>query len=351
VLARAVALASILLAAIASAAVVVTDPGQGPVTLAPGGSGAGELSGIVWVAADQYFAVSDSAAGLFELDVDIDPATGEILAAAVVDVLTLGAGSDLEGLVHPPLGGAVLASDETGPAIREYRLSDGAVLSNLGLPAIYGQIRANFSLESLAMRAAPDPTDDALWTANEEALSVDGPLSTNASGSVVRLQRFDSALAAAGQWAYVTDPYPGSPFGGNERSGVADLLALPSGELLVLERSFSSALFRARLYEVDFAGATETSALANLDTDPFTPVGKTLVWELASGFNNYEGIALGPALDNGDRSLLLVSDDGGSASQTLYPLRLPEPGRVLQLGAGLLLLGWLRRRVSRAARA
>jgi hypothetical protein len=339
------ALLPLLLATVATAdVVVVTDPPQGHVNLAAGAPGAGELSGIAWVAGDQYYAVSDSGALLFELDVDVDPATGEILAASVVDSLALGAGSDLEGLVHPPLGGAVLASDEVGPAIREYRLSDGAVLASVAVPALYANLRANFGLEALALRVAPNPTDDALWTANEEALSVDGPLATNTAGSVVRLQRFDAALDPDGQWAYETDPYPGSPFGGNERSGVVELLALPGGELVVLERSFSSQLFQARLYQVDFAGATDTTALASLASDPYVPVGKTLLWSFPTAFSNYEGMALGPTLDDGARSLILVADDGGGASQTLYALALPEPGGALPRVAGALLVLRLGRR-------
>jgi hypothetical protein len=284
---------------------------------------------------------------LYQLDVDVDPASGAILSASVLGGLSLASGSDHEGVVHHPLGGSVLTADEVGPAIREYRLSDGAELSSVSLPAIYAQARSNLSLESLAQHVAASASDDALWTANEEALAVDGPLSDASTGTLVRLQRFDATLAPAGQWAYRTDPYPGAPFLSQERSGVADLLALPNGELLVLERSFSSTLFRSRLYRVDFGGATDVSGLASLASEPFTPVGKTLLWERGGGFENFEGLALGPELDAGDRSLLLVSDDGGGAAQSLYPLRIhyaPEPGTTAQALAGGLLLACLARR-------
>lgn len=342
----AVATLSALLACAAPAAVSIVDPGQGPVALPAGTPGAAQLSGLGWAGADVWYAVSDAVATLFELDVDVDASTGEILTAAVVDSQALGAGSDLEGLVLHPLGSSVLASDEVGPAIREYRLSDGAVLSSVTVPAIYANVRANRSLESLALRVAESSSDDALWTANEEALTVDGPVSTATTGTIVRLQRYDESFVPDGQWAYVTDPYPGAPFLGQERSGVADLLALPGGELLVLERSFSTALFRLRLYRVDFAGATDTTALGQLDSDPFTPAAKTLLWEISGGLDNFEGLALGPELDAGDRSLLLVSDDGGGLPQSLYALRLelPEPGAAVQLAAGLLVVGLLHRR-------
>jgi hypothetical protein len=298
------------------------------------------------VAGNQWYAVSDGGGLLYELAIGVDASSGQIVSRSVVGSLALAAGSDLEGLVYFALGGSVLASDEVGPAIRRYQLSDGAVLGSVAVPAIFSQIRPNFSLESLSQRAAAHPANDALWTANEEALVVDGPLSTSSAGTIVRLQRYDASLTPDGQWAYVTDPYPGGPFLGQQRSGVADLLALENGELLVLERSFSDQLFRARIYQVDLGGATDTSALTSLATDPFTPVTKTLLWQVAGVTQNYEGLAVGPPLAMGDRSLLLVADDGGSggAQQALYPLRLPEPGATLQLIVGVLACGVLRRR-------
>ena len=166
----------------------------------------------------------------------------------------------------------------------------------------------------------------------------------------MRLQRFDDMLTPDGQWAYITQPFPGTPFFDQERSGVSDLLALPGGEPLVLERSFSSVLFRSRIYEVDFAGATDTPSIVNLDLTPFTPVAKTLLWERVGGTENYEGLTLGPMLDDGDQSLLLVSDNGGGSSQALHALRIthvPEPALLLQLEAGcglLLVMSRLRRR-------
>jgi hypothetical protein len=341
----AVVAAVLLVLCSAAPGATIVDPGQGPVALAPGTPGAAELSGLAYAGAGRYYAVTDSGGTLFELVIPVDATSGEILSASVVNSLALAAGTDLEGLVQHPLGGSVFVSDETGPAIREYRLTDGAVLSSVTVPAIFSQVRNNLSLESLAMRVGPGTTDDALWTANEESLLVDGPVSTASAGTVVRLQRFDKTWTADGQWAYVTDPYPGAPFLGLERSGVADLLALPNGELLLLERSFSSSLFRARIYQVDFAGATDTSALASLAIDPYTPVGKTLLWEVSGVSENYEGLAVGPQLDAGDWSLLLVSDSGGGTPQSLYPLRvIPEPGVTLQLAAGLLGLWLLRRR-------
>lgn len=333
-----VAVCTSLLATPARAASIV-DPGFGPFVFE---GGPGELSGLTRVAGSQYYAVSDSGGALATLEIEVEGATGAVTSAAVGDELVLTPGSDLEGVAYDAATSRVYASDEVGPAIRSYDPASGAQLGGLAVPGIYAGARPNRSLESLAR----NPATGALWTANEEALTPDGPVSSFSAGTWVRIQRFAASGAAAGQWAYRTDPIPGGPIAGQQTNGVSDLLALPSGELLVLERSFSSLAFGARIYQVDFAGASITSDLASLATDPFVAVTKTLLWETSLELANFEGIALGPQLDDGSFSLLLVSDDGPPSLQALYPLRVtfvPEPGTGLLLAAGLSGLAMRRR--------
>jgi hypothetical protein len=169
-----------------------------------------------------------------------------------------------------------------------------------------------------------------MWTANEEALSGDGAVSSFTAGTTVRLQKFDALLSPAGQWAYVTDPISGD-LGNNGRdievSGVSDLLALPSDDLLVMERSLGATPFgfRIRLYQVDLSAATDVSALPTLAGESYAAAGKALLWEGNFPANNFEGIALGPPLTGGVHSLLLMSDDGGGTHQGLYALVLAPP--------------------------
>lgn len=326
-------------------AAMIVDPDHGPVRVMSDPPQDLELSGIAYAGGSQFYAVSDQGGMLFPLDVTIDPTSGAILGVEVGSGTVLAQGVDLEGIVYDAASGSVLVADESGPALREHALSDGALLDEIALPAIFSAARSNLSLESLTL----DSAGGLLWTANEEALTVDGEPSGFATGTTVRLQRFDASREPAGQWAYTTDPIPGGPALGLERSGVADLLALPGGELLVLERSFSSVFFRTRIYQVDFAGATDTSELGNLASDPHIPVGKILLWELGGEGSlraNYEGLALGPALDAQDWSLLLIADDGGGADRFLYPLRItfaPEPtggrGRAAALASLAMLFG------------
>jgi hypothetical protein len=300
----------------------ITDPGQRPVPLPRGGTAARELSGITWAGGTRYYAVSDKVPALFSLSVAVDPRRGTITSASVDAATPRLAGSkDLEGIAYNPTAGTVLVSDETGPAIREYRVADGALVRTLDLPPVYRNARNNLSLESLSM----DPEHRTLWTANEETLSNDGPISSRKAGSVVRLQRFDHTYRPTGQWAYVTDPTFGA-FAGKRRrlegSGVSDLVALPGGGLIVLERAYGLSGLRIRLYEVDFSGATDVTDVPSLGGTTYTPVGKRLLWERRFPDANFEGAALGPELEDGARSLVLIADDGQHMRQALYALTL-----------------------------
>jgi len=100
----------------------------------------------------------------------------------------------------------------------------------------------------------------------------------------------------------------------------ATAAALPGGALLVLERAYGAGGLRNRLYEVDFAGATDVAALPSLVGATYQPVRKRLLWERQFPDTNYEGAALGPPLSDGGYSLILISDDGHGQRQTLYAL-------------------------------
>jgi len=332
-----------------AAAAGLTVTGVGAHALGSGTTTAAELSGLTWAGGTQFYAVADGNHTVYPLSIELNPATGAVTSAALSGGVQLSDGTDLEGIAFDG-GGGVYVCDETGPAIRRHDLSDGSLLGSVAVPAVFAGCRSNLSLESLTRRA----DGASLWTANEEALTADGPVSGFTSGTTVRLQKFDAGGSPAGQWAYQTDAITGDiPITTAERSGVADLLVLPNGKLLVLERELglSGGLpkFRSRIYEVDLAGATDVSGLPGLDGQTYTPVGKDLLWEGLFASDNYEGICLGPELDGGAFSLLLISDDGGGLSQSLYALRIagdvPEPGAacLLALGTGGL-LGRRRRR-------
>jgi hypothetical protein len=314
----------------------VTDPGQGPVTLDSDDTGASELSGLTWTGGVRYYAVSDRVpAALYPLRIEIDPRTGTIRSAALEPGMALRGSEDLEGIAVEPAGGSVLVSDEVGAAIRRYRAADSSLLGSIAVPPVFASARKNEGLESLSL----SPDGRVLWTANEEALRVDGPTATFTTGTLIRIQRLDldrdgvsstpvSRLPPpVSQWAYLTDPIPGDTMRRGrdiEASGVSEMVALPDGGLLVLERAYGAAGTRSRLYEVDFSSGTDTAPLPSLTGSRITPVRKRLLWERTFPDANFEGAALGPTLEDGGRSLVLVSDNGHALRQALYALVLRE---------------------------
>jgi hypothetical protein len=257
------------------------------------------LSGITYIGGEQYIAVMDNSNKLVRLRVVLSP-TGAIASAQVLGGISLAATRDYEAIA-PGGHGTVLLAEEDTPAIHEFRLADGAIVRTITPPAVFAQRRPNFGFESL--------TSDGTfaWAANEEALTPDGPLSTATQGTTVRLLRIpaipgQAAATPASSWpqfAYRTQPWHGSAVG-SARSGVSELVLLPGGTLLTLERSFAfnlAGFFQCRIYEVGFAAATDVRGFtAGLAGQTYTTTTKRLLWS-GSNVNNMEGLALGPRLD------------------------------------------------------
>ncbi len=174
-----------------------------------------------------------------------------------------------------------------------------------------------------------------MWTANEEALTADGPLATSSTGTVIRLVRFvvnGDSVQPAEQYAYNVEPiHPG--LGKPYSSGLSDLCELEDGTLLTLERSAIEGLpiFQTRIYQVDFSGATDVSrgALADgLIGKTYTPVKKTELLKTFKIGENLEGLCAGPKLPNGNQVLLGVVDSGDPVSKNTivsFELIAPSP--------------------------
>jgi hypothetical protein len=288
--------------------------GDGPVEIP--GVGNAELSGITWVGGARFLAVDDGSPRLLPLEVSLlplDGAAGGRLQIAVGAWVELSSGRDLEGIAWRGPKASVLVTDETAHMIREHDPESGALRRFVHLePGVRGRLRVNQGLEGITI--SPDGSET--WIANESPLKRDDELPSARRGALVRLQRLDASFAPTGHWAYRTEPGLGFV-------GVVDLMLAPGGELLVLERALTGAGFAARIFAVDFRDATEVSGIEVLaEHEELRPVGKRPLWERSGGFQNFEGMALGPALADGGHLVLLVSDGGERTPPTLLPLRL-----------------------------
>lgn len=274
------------------------------------------LSGITRRAGNDYLAVMDNSRRVVKLHIELDD-DGDITSAQLTGGVRLDDSRDFEGIAYTDAArNSVFLSEETTPAIHEYSLATGARLRTFTTPALFASRRSNRGFESVARHPLPVGSG-VLWTANEEALSVDGPLASASVGTTVRLLRytFDQASATpTAQYAYLTQPWHGTAITG-AMGGLSDLLILPDGRLLALERSFASSpsgFFQTRIYEIDLAGASDVAAMPGLAGATYTPASKHLLF--SGYFTNVEGLALGPPVAAGGRALLAIVDDGDPIS-------------------------------------
>lgn len=307
--------------------------GVGPMIIPPGvqvdGLNVGGLSAVSRVKGDTYLALvdneGDTPARIFELEFRVTeigpvPPPGRTEAEVPRSALRLagltGKTLDAEGMVLLP-GGGFLVSSEKEPSIREIS-AKGETLRLLPVPPLFefsaiggSGVRINAGFEPLAL----SPDGRSLWTGNEGALKQDAPDDARFGTHPVRLLRYERkgrAFEPAEQYVYVVEPIRERRPGFSVR-GLVELLVLPEGGLLALEREFVEGVGTAvQLFHVEIGGATDVSGLPSLAGQSYTPVRKTLLFDVnKAGFwvDNLEGMTLGPKLPDGDRTLVLIADD------------------------------------------
>jgi hypothetical protein len=272
-----------------------------------------DFSGITWVKDDLFYVVGNRVKAFMPLRIAIEPATGKILSAKIGEQVPVKTAlDDFEGIAWLPERKRFYISTERPPGIVGFD-EHGDASFPVEVPKIFENARFNKGFEALAYG------DGVLWTCNEDALTVDGPPSSPGSGAWVRLQKFDRKFKPVRQFAYKTDGSLLRVGGGG--TGVPDLAVLPNGELLSLERVVGLGL-EARIFHVEWKDATDTSELPSLEKAEATPVKKQQLFNRATLTTNYEGIALGPELADGWRSLILISDSAHGTKHYLMPLRI-----------------------------
>ncbi len=234
--------------------------------------------------------------------------------------------ADAEAIRIDPLTGTLVWSSEGDPA-RGFdpslrRMSrDGAPAGAIPLPsglsfdpAGVAGARPNLTTEGLSFT----PDGRALWVAMEAPLIQDGPVASVRAGGLIRITRLDRQGAARAQYAYRLDPIQAAPAAGKRAdNGVSEILAVDDHRLLVLERSGSETaqgrfVYHCRLYLVDTRGAETVAPEASL-TAATPALDKRLIvnFDRLPGAppRNLEAMTWGPVSPDGDRTLVLASDD------------------------------------------
>ena len=327
---------------------------------------AGNYSGIAHLHDDIYAVVSDKSdsALYFNFRIQVNPKTGEPEQVENLGFTeridgTLNDGKPWQGLEkgfdHEAI---VKVSDSTLVIASEgyCRLKEFPILPTLADAAKVGyqqnlwesrwpsaDFYPNYNFESLAF----DSIRQYLWTIPESTLRKDGQPATPQNGlaNQLRLMRFDWGKMKENRnkeayceqvnskkvnskkdsrymvtYAYRMDQPSTHKKADIYVMGVSELCALPDGQLLVLEREAFipkikiGAFCKCKLYQINPLNFENFSMKENISSDtPFLKKKLLTEWKTSlslskRSFANYEGMCLGPKLEDGSQVVILLSD-------------------------------------------
>ena len=314
---------------------------------------AGNYSGIAHLHDDIYAVVSDKSdsALYFNFRIQVNPKTGELekvenlgFTERTDGILNDGKpwqgkekekGFDHEAIVKFSDSTLVIAS-EGYCRLKEYPiLHTSADAAKVGYQQNLWESRwpssdfyPNYNFESLAF----DSIRQYLWTIPESTLRKDGQPATPQNGlaNQLRLMRYDwgkmkEESSKEDSLYMVTYAYQMDQPSTHKKAdiyvmGVSELCALPDGQLLVLEREAFipkikiGAFCKCKLYLINPLNSDGFSMEEKFSADtPFLK--KRLLTEWKTGlsiskrsFANYEGMCLGPKMEDGSQVVILLSD-------------------------------------------
>ncbi len=176
-------------------------------------------------------------------------------------------------------------------------------------------IRKNQALEASSWT----PDGQFFWTALEGPLLQDGPAPNAQESGFTRLTQYTRKGTIVGEYVYPLSSVPEHDTQNIlDQNGVVEMLAINAHQFLVLERAnlhetHAPEHYSCRIYQIDTSVATNIHPSASLLDASFIPVSKKLVLNLDTldlkQIGNFEGIAFGPTLSDGHRSLVLVSNN------------------------------------------
>ncbi|KAA5830596.1 esterase-like activity of phytase family protein [Saccharopolyspora hirsuta] len=225
----------------------------------------------------------------------------------------------------PVIQPSALKTDDTGRHLGQHPLPP-----NYEITRDERGPRRNLVVEAITF----DRTGSVLTSALEGPLLQDGPLPTTEHGALTRITGQTRTGEVLSQHAYPLEPVFAAPRpGGRADTGVPAVLAHPDDptRFLVLERTYvDGAGFKVRLFEATTDGATDVQHVQSLQDRPVRPMHKRLLVDFddldLSTVDNLEGMTWGPRLPSGERTLVLVSDDGFHPQEVTQIIALALPG-------------------------
>jgi len=161
------------------------------------------------------------------------------------------------------------------------------------------------------------------WIAMELPLEVDGPEpKLTRTKSPVRITFIDTKTEKpVKQFSYLLDAITKQPKGNFAVNGLTEILEYDSNKFFIIERSYSSGLGDQgnviKIFNVDATEATNILKLNTLKDTNYVSAKKEIIFDFENvrhlltdnSVDNIEGISFGPILTNGNKSLILISDN------------------------------------------
>ncbi|MCM5662252.1 esterase-like activity of phytase family protein [Galbibacter mesophilus] len=236
---------------------------------------------------------------------------------------------DLESVLYREVSEELLFSSEGN--IKDKRdpslfktTAEGSFVNSYSIPSyFYAESeqgpRHNGTFEGLARSF----NNDGFWVATELPLKKDGEEpKTTETYSPVRITYYNwENENPQRQFIYQLDKIDKRPKGDFAVNGVSEIFMVSTEKMLVLERSYSSGWGKKanglKIYEINITNAENSLEKENLSEEKIETVEKKLVFDLASlrkkltskSIDNIEGICFGPTLENGHKTVLLISDN------------------------------------------
>lgn len=283
------------------------------------GVASGSNSGIVYVSDGRYALADDGSlgCGIYFLDIVLDESTLTITEAsksAAPGMASDPDDRDTEGIAYN--GVTFFTSGESKQNILEYDASGVKTGRSLSVPADLGRdyITGNKGFEALTYNAVTGK----YWTVTESPTNADVDILPHSS--MLRLQNFDDeSLLPMDRFLYMMD----APISSTNVFGVPDMIALDDGKLIVMEReraipgTILNGWVKIKLYLVDPVHDSGAVLSKHLITEIITSTTSLSENYVA----NYEGLCLGPALSNGNRTILLVNDSNQGTTSGAYKIK------------------------------
>jgi hypothetical protein len=306
----------------------------------------GNYSGISHVRDNVYAIVDDKdkVDGFKLLTLDIDRENGTVLNASLSEPEGMKerrakgevTNRDCEGVAYFPEKNTVFVSGEEEQRILEYTIDGRLTGRELAIPSIMQRKRivSNLGFEALTY----NDKQKRFWTTTEATLPADGKLSSPhnpLNHNYLRFVGFDNTLRAVESFVYQMDLLKATNKTATSLYGVPSLLALDDGRIIVMEREGCfpkqqyGAWVRIKLYIVN----PRDSKPVSLDT-PMERVGedcymkKEKICEFVTRLRlgkmnlaNYEGMCLGPRLNDGRQTLILIADSQNGMGNWMYHIK------------------------------